>query len=104
LIAPLVDDLPLPEKMAACMRWEGDFLKLTLSELLDKLGRSPALFDKIVATRLKAKLKMPGWKQTLRDQMKQSDESFHQFGYELLEQEMQCDLLASSKGPFSSKK
>ena len=85
LIAPLVDDLPLEEKMAACMRWEGDFLKLTLSELLDKLERSPALFDKIVATRLKAKLQMPGWRQTLRDQMKQSDESFHQFAYELLE-------------------
>ena len=89
LIAPLVDDLPLEEKMAACMRWEGDFLKLTLSELLDKLERSPTLFDKIVATRLKAKLQMPGWRQTLRDQMKQSDESFHQFAYELLELEAQ---------------
>jgi hypothetical protein len=88
LIAPLVDDLPLSEKMTACIRWEGDFLKLTLSELLDKLERSPALFDKIVATRLKANLQMPGWRQTLRDQMKQSDESFHQFGYELLEQEI----------------
>ncbi len=87
LIAPLVDDLPLEEKMAACMRWEGDFLKLTLAELLDKLQRSPALFDKIVACRLKAKLQMPGWRQTLRDQMKQSDESFHQFAYELLEHE-----------------
>jgi hypothetical protein len=60
---------------------------LSLSELLDKLERSPTLFDKIVATRLKAKLKMPGWRQQLREQMKQSDETFHQFAYELLEDE-----------------
>jgi ATP/ADP translocase len=96
ILAPLIDDLPLEEKMAACMRWEGDFLKLTLSELLGKLERSPTLFDKIVATRLKAKLQMPGWRQTLRDQMKQSDESFHQFAYELLEQEMESSTPISS--------
>lgn len=87
LIAPLIDDLPLEEKMTACLRWQGDYPNLTLSELLDKLERSPTLFDKIVATRLKAQLKMPGWRQTLRDQMKQSDETFHQFAYELLEDE-----------------
>ena len=81
----LTDDLPLEEKMAACLRWQGDFLTLTLSELLDKLEQSPALFDKIVATKLKAKLQMPGWRQNLREQMKQSNESFHQFAYELLE-------------------
>lgn len=87
LIAPLIDDLPLEEKMAACLSWQGDYPKLTLSELLDKLERSPALFDKIVATRLKAKLKSPGWRKNLREQMKESDESFHQFAYELLEHE-----------------
>ncbi len=87
LITPLVDDLPLEEKMAACLRWQGDFLTLTLAELLDKLECSPALFDKIVATKLKAKLQMPGWRQNLRKQMKQSNESFHQFAYEMLEYE-----------------
>lgn len=87
LIVPLIDDLPLEEKMAACLRWQGDYPNLSLSELLDKLERSPALFDKIVATRLKAKLKMPGWRQNLREQMKESDESFHQFAYELLNHE-----------------
>jgi hypothetical protein len=85
LIAPLVDDLPLEEKMAACLRWQGDYPKLTLSELLGKLEQSPSLFDKIVAVRLKAKLQMPHWRQQLREQMKHSDESFHQFAYELLE-------------------
>ena len=29
---------------------------------------------------------MPDWKQSLREQIKTSDESFHQYAYELLEQ------------------
>ncbi len=87
LIAPLVDDLPLEEKMAACLSWQGDYPKLTLSELLGKLEQSPSLFDKIVAVRLKANLQMPNWRQQLREQMKHSDETFHQFAYELLEHE-----------------
>lgn len=84
LIAPLVDDMPLEEKMAACLRWQGDYPKLTLSELLAKLDESPTLFDKVAAIRLKAKLQMPNWRQQLREQMKRSDESFHQYAYELL--------------------
>ena len=85
LIAPLVDDLPLEEKMAACLSWQGDYPKLTLFELLAKLDESPSLFDKVVAIRLKVKLQMPNWRQQLRHQMKQSDETFHQYAYELLE-------------------
>lgn len=85
LIAPLVDDLPLEDKMTACLRWQGDYPKLSLSELLGKLEQSPTLFDKIVAVRLKAQLQMPNWRQELRAQMKHSDENFHQFAYELLE-------------------
>jgi hypothetical protein len=85
LIAPLVDDLPIEEKMAACLSWQGDYPKLSLSELLGKLEQSPSLFDKVVAVRLKAKLQMPNWRRQLREQMKHSDETFHQFAYELLE-------------------
>jgi hypothetical protein len=85
LIVPLVDDLPIEEKMAACLRWQGDFPKLTLSELLDKLDDSPLLFDKIVAVRLKTKLQMPNWRKELRELMKHSDETFHQYAYELLD-------------------
>lgn len=85
LVAPLVDDLPLEEKMAACLLWQGDYPKLTLSELLGKLEQSPSLFDKIVAVRLKAKLQIPNWRGQLREQMKHADESFYQFAYELLE-------------------
>ena len=84
-MAPVVDDFPLEEKRAACLRWQGDFPKLTLSELLGKLDDSPSLFDKVVAVRLKAKLQMPNWRQELRELMKQSDETFHQYAYELLE-------------------
>lgn len=85
LIAPLIDDVPLEDKMAACLKWQGDYPELSLSELLGKLEQSPSLFDKIVAVRLKAQLQMPNWRQELRQQMKHSDENFHQFAYELLE-------------------
>lgn len=84
LILPLIDDLPLEEKMAACLRWHGDRPLLTLFELLSKLERSPSLFDKIVSVRLKVKLEMPNWRQELLEQMKHSDESFQQYAYELL--------------------
>ncbi|EKE08473.1 MAG: hypothetical protein ACD_17C00149G0001, partial [uncultured bacterium] len=85
LIAPLLDDLPLEDKMAACLKWQGDYPELSLSELLSKLEQSPSLFDRVVAVRLKAQLKMPNWREELREQMKHSDENFHQFAYELLE-------------------
>ncbi len=84
LIVPLIDDLPPQEKMAACLRWQGHFPKLTLLELLDQLEESPTLFDKIVATRLKAELQMPGWRQRLREKMKRAEPAFHQFATELL--------------------
>jgi hypothetical protein len=71
--------------MAACLDWQGDYPKLTLFELLEKLDESPSLFDKVVALRLKVKLQMPNWRRQLREQMKQSDETFHQYAYELLE-------------------
>ncbi len=85
MLAPLVDDLPLEEKMAACLRWQGNYPKLTLSELLDKLEASPSLFDKVAAIRLKAKLQMPNWRQQLREQMRHSEEPLHKYAYELLE-------------------
>ncbi|MBI3901026.1 MAG: hypothetical protein HY324_02610, partial [Chlamydiia bacterium] len=83
-IAPLVDDLPLEEKMAACLKWQGDYPTLTLAELLAKLSLSPSLFDQVVATRLKAKLQMPNWRKQVREQMRHSSEALHQYAYELL--------------------
>lgn len=84
LIAPLVDDLPLEEKMKACLQWQGNFPTFTLPELLAKLERSPSLFDKIAAIRLKAKLQMPNWKQQVREQMEHANPIFHQYADELL--------------------
>ncbi len=85
LIAPLVDDLPLEEKMAVCLNWHPHLPHLTLSDLLNQLDDSPLLFDKVVAVRLKTKLQMPNWRKELRELMKLSDETFHQYAYELLE-------------------
>lgn len=87
LIAPLVDDLPLEEKMAACIKWYGTPPLLSLNELLTKLDLSPSLFDRLVALRLKVKLQMPHWREELRQQMKSSEEPLHQYAYELLETE-----------------
>jgi hypothetical protein len=84
-IAPLVDDLPLEEKLDACLRFKNDLPQLSLSDLLATLEQSGSLYDKVVAARLKAMLQMPNWRQELREQIKRSDETFHHFAYELLE-------------------
>lgn len=84
-IAPLIDDLPLAERMAACLRHKKDLPSLSLSDLLAKLDQSPSIYDKIVAACLKSTLQMPNWRQELREQIKRSDETFHNFAYELLQ-------------------
>ncbi len=84
-IAPLIDDLPVEEKLAACLKHKKDLPHLSLSDLLAKLEQSPSLYDKIVAARLKSSLQMPNWRQELREQIKRSDETFHHFAYELLQ-------------------
>ncbi len=84
LISPLINDLPLEEKMAACLSWYDDLPKCTLTDLLTRLDHSPSLFDKLVASRLKAQLELPNWRQELREQLKQSNETFHPLAYELL--------------------
>ncbi len=84
-LSPLIDNIPLQEKMDACLRWKGKEPRLGLSELLEKLERSASVFDKIVAASLKAKLDMPNWRKSLREQIKTCDETFHHFAYELLE-------------------
>lgn len=84
LIAPLIEDLPLEEKMAACLRWKGNAPKLSLQELLSKLERSPALFDTIVAAQLKASLQMPGWREQLQELLPHSNPPFDQFAQRLL--------------------
>jgi hypothetical protein len=82
-ILPLIDDTPLEYKLQQASKQIDT--ALTLKQLLDKLENSHLFFDKIIAAHLKAKLKMPNWQQSLREQIKKSDELFHQFTYELLE-------------------
>ena len=82
-IKPLIDDTPLEYKLIECKKHIDS--TLTLKDLLDRLENSHLFFDKIVATHLKAKLSMPNWKESLREQIKISDEAFHQYTHELLE-------------------
>lgn len=82
-IKPLIDDIPLEYQLQHCSKYIDT--TLSLKELLDKLENSHLFFDKIIAAHLKAQLQMPNWQQSLREQIKKSDESFHQFTYELLE-------------------
>lgn len=84
-IAPFIDDLPLEDRMNACLKHKKDLHLLSLYDLLAWLEQSPSLYDKIVAARLKSTLQLPNWRQELRKQIKNSDETFHHFAYELLQ-------------------
>lgn len=84
-IAPLIDDLPVEQKIALCLKHTQDLQRLSLTDLSAKLARSPSLYDKIVAARLRSTLQMPNWRQELLMQIKRSDDSFHHFTHELLE-------------------
>jgi len=84
-IRPLIDDTPWEEKVEAFSKINGKYPNLTLQQLLDNLQASPSFFDKTVAVHLKAKLQMPDWKQSLREQIKISDDPFYHYAYELLE-------------------
>jgi len=82
-IKPLIDDIPTDYQLEQSAKLLDS--KLNLKELLDRLENSHLFFDSIIAVHLKAKLKMPNWQKTLREKIKQSDDKFHQFTYELLE-------------------
>lgn len=84
-IQPLIDEVPWEEKIETYTKTYGPYPQLTLSELLNKLQDSPSLFDKTAAAHLKAKLQMPDWKKSLREQIKTSEGPFHHYAYELLE-------------------
>jgi hypothetical protein len=82
-IRPLIDDIPLEFQIQQSAKHIDS--TLNLKQLLDKLENSHLFFDKIIAVHLKAKLQMPNWQQSLKEQIKKSDESFHRYTYELLE-------------------
>ncbi len=84
-ILPLIDDIPWEEKLESSIQINGRLPKLSLGELLNTMENSPLLFDKTVAISLKAKLQMPDWEKSLKEQMKTGGKHFHHFAYELLE-------------------
>lgn len=86
-IMPLIEDIPFEEKIAAYKKYAGKNKDLELDEILQKLQGSPSSFDRIVSTKLQAKLALPNWRKDLREQLKTCDENFHYFAYELLENE-----------------
>lgn len=84
-IKPLIDDVPWETKIEGYFQIHGTDPNLNLLELLNVLENSASLFDRTVAAHLKAKFKMPDWRESLREQIKTSDGPFHQYAYELLE-------------------
>ncbi len=83
LLQPLVEDIPYEEKMKAYVK--SGHNPLSLTDLLDKMGESPAQIDQIIAATMKYHLDLPNWRASLRQQMSKRDEIFHHFAYELLE-------------------
>jgi HEAT repeat protein len=83
LLQPLVDDIPYAEKMRAYVK--SGQKPLSLKNLLDKMSKSSAQIDQIIAAAMKYHLDMPNWRESLRQQMSSQNEIFHHFAYELLE-------------------
>ena len=84
-LLPLIEEAPKEEKIYRLQKYDPSLTPFSLEELLDELHESPSLSDKVIAAQLKAELEIPNWKETLKKQMKTSEEAFHHFAYELLE-------------------
>ncbi len=84
-IQPLIDDVPGESKLETYFSFGGFLPELTLSDLLKTLETSASLFDKAIAAHLRAKFRMPNWKESLRQQIKTCDGPLHHYAYELLE-------------------
>lgn len=83
LLQPLVDDIPYDEKVRIYLK--SGHKPLSLNNLLDKMCESSAQIDQIIAATMKYRLDLPGWRESLRQQMSKQNEIFHHFAYELLE-------------------
>lgn len=80
LIQPLVDEMPLGEKLR-----NHHTPRLPLEKLLEILRSSPSLVDQIAAAAVSSSLQLTGWRDTLKKQMAGKEEIFHHFAYELLD-------------------
>ena len=80
LLQGLVDEVPLPEKLRAYPK-----RPLTLEELLNRLRASSSQVDQIAAAAISSALQLPGWRETLKQQMVGKGDLFQHFAYEALE-------------------
>lgn len=80
LIQPLVDELPLSVKLKSSTGQQ-----LSLQELLEILGQSPSLLDQVASAAVSASEKLPEWRSSLKQRMRNNEEIFNHFAYELLE-------------------
>jgi hypothetical protein len=83
LLYPLIQDLPLKEKLKCCEKHISN--SCTLPEILDKLEKMANTLDLVLALTWKYRLDLPDWRIALRKQMARRDSIFHNFAYELLE-------------------
>jgi hypothetical protein len=80
LLQPLVDELPLSVKLKS-----STMNPLSLNELLAVLRTSPSLTDQVASAAISSSENLPDWRATLKLQMKNNEEIFNHFAYELLE-------------------
>lgn len=79
LLEPLVDELPIKEKLRACQQ-----PALSLEELLLHLSNSPSLVDQIASHAVSSSLNLPSWQTRLKLKMKDNNPLFNHFAYEIL--------------------
>lgn len=82
LLKPLLDERRQEEALRVYMK--KTVVALTLSELLETLESSPSVANQIVSLTLKAKLKLPNWKESLKTRLEGEEKLFHNFAHELL--------------------
>jgi HEAT repeat protein len=83
LLEPLIDDRHPEEKLRLYLKEGG--IPLNLTQLLDAMSHSPSRTDQIISLAMKAQLKTPDWRFTLREKLESNEEIFHHFASELLE-------------------
>lgn len=83
LLEPLIDERHPEEKIHNFLKGGG--IPLNLTQLLDVMKHSPSRADQIISLAMKAQLKTPDWRFTLREKLDGDEEIFHHFAQELLE-------------------
>lgn len=83
LLLPLIDKGNPEVKLRHYIKTGG--VPLNLTQLLDVMANSPSTADQVISIAMKAHLKTPDWRYTLREKLEGEEEIFHHFANELLE-------------------